>query len=82
MDGLWAITDIVRSSNHKPTVRRLVVPGHEHDEKRRRDLTRTGQLHHSPTTMTAMRLPSRQQLAMHRRSMSTLKSSLGQFWYR
>ncbi|CAF0823168.1 unnamed protein product [Rotaria sp. Silwood1] len=37
LDGLWAITDIIPRSHHKPTVRRLVVPGHNYDAKRRKD---------------------------------------------
>lgn len=37
MDGLWAITDIIIRTEHKPTVRRLVVPGHNFDEKHRHD---------------------------------------------
>ena len=37
MDGLWAITDIIKRTHHKPTVRRLVVPGHNFDEQHKRE---------------------------------------------
>jgi len=75
LDGLWAITDIIPRSNHKPTVRRLVVPGHEHDEQRRHALIRKSQM------MSTTNFPSRQQLLLHRRSMPMVNGSVGQFWY-
>jgi hypothetical protein len=78
LDGLWAITDIIPRTNHKPTVRRLVVPGHEHDERRKRDLMRR---QHVNPFVSDMVHPNFQQMSHRRRSMPTI-SSLSQFWYR
>ncbi len=81
LDGLWAITDIIPRSNHKPTVRRLVVPGHEHDERRKRDLIRKTQMNQFPTIMRTKTMRSYQQLLLHRRSMPITKDSINRFWY-
>ena len=80
LDGLWAITDIVQRTNHKPTVRRLVVPGHEHDERRKRDLMRRNNVN---PFASGMAYPNFQQMSHRRRSMPTMPSmsTLSQFWY-
>jgi hypothetical protein len=49
-DGLWAIAAIIPRSDHKPTVRRLMVPGHNVDEQRRRHQSRAHAHHHHQTT--------------------------------
>jgi hypothetical protein len=80
LDGLWAITDIIPRTNHKPTVRRLVVPGHEHDEKRRRDHKRN-QMNQLQTMMMMMNSPSQQQFLPYQRSIPAIKHTNDYFWY-
>jgi hypothetical protein len=81
LDGVWAITDIVPRSNHKPTVRRLVVPGHNYDERRRADRKRN-QMKHLQTMMTTMGLSSRQNASLHQQTMPMIRGDSGQSWYR
>lgn len=78
LDGLWAITDIIPRTNHKPTVRRLVVPGHERDEKRRHDLMRRREMNHFPTTTHVFH---QQQVLPRRRSMPLMPHLMNQFWH-
>jgi len=80
LDGLWAITDIIPRTGHKPTVRRLVVPGHEFDERRKREQKRD-QMRQLQTMMMMMNLPSREQISHRRRSMPMLKGSASRYWY-
>jgi len=80
LDGLWAITDIIPRTNHKPTVRRLVVPGHELDERRRHDYKKD-QMKHLQTMMMMMHMPTHQQMLHRRRSMPVIKASSSQYWY-
>ena len=69
MDGLWAITDIIRrSGHHNPTVRRLVVPGHEYDEKRKRE-EQQRQMKKLQTMMLMRHIPTREEILHRRRSM-------------
>ncbi|CAF1343584.1 unnamed protein product [Adineta ricciae] len=84
LDGLWAITDIIPRTNYKPTVRRLVVPGHNHDERRMRDYTRDYTRHHYPhlgTKMMMMRMPTRHYPLQRRLSMPTLRGINEHYWY-
>lgn len=79
MDGLWAITDIVPRLEHKPTVRRLVVPGHERDETRRRNYKRN-QMKQLQTMMMRMNIPSHGQMLSRQKTLPTVKGSVGHFW--
>lgn len=78
LDGLWAITDIIPRTNHKPTVRRLVVPGHERDEKRRRDLLRKRDMNF---LRSSAHFPIPHQNPHRRRSIPMNSYYMGQFWY-
>lgn len=80
LDGLWAITDIIPRTNHKPTVRRLVVPGHSYDEKQRRDYERY-KMNSLQKMMMTMRLPTHQRLSYNQMSMPLIKRHTTQFWY-
>ncbi len=39
-DGVWAITDMIIRSGYLPSVQRMMVPGYNHDERRRRMMLR------------------------------------------
>ena len=63
-DGLWAITNIIPRTDYKPTVRRLIVPGHNFDEKRnRRDRRR--ETNALMKMMSGMRLSGHQAIGYH-----------------
>ncbi len=82
MDGLWAITDIIPRTNHKPTVRRLVVPGHELDERRKRDhQQQTDQMHGLQNMMMMMNMPTRQQISHRRKSMPIVRGGDSYYWH-
>lgn len=78
LDGLWAITDIVSRTNHKPTVRRLVVPGHERDEARRR--RKHHEMKQLQTMMMNMPLPSHRSMLMNPKVLPRARGSVGNFW--
>ncbi|UJR27970.1 hypothetical protein I4U23_009228 [Adineta vaga] len=82
LDGLWAITDIIPRTNYKPTVRRLVVPGHNHDERRMRDYTRDHFQDLGTKMMMMMRVPTRHIPLQRRLSMPTLRGTNEHYWYR
>jgi len=82
LDGLWAITDIIPRSNHKPTVRRLVVPGHNHDERHIKDHSRKQMNPLSKMMMMLRGGPSRQHTLQRRLSMPMFNGTPGHYWYR
>ncbi|CAF2396943.1 unnamed protein product [Rotaria sp. Silwood2] len=65
LDGIWAITDIIPRTGHKPTVRRLVVPGHNYDAMHRKDKHRH-QMNSLQKTLMMMQLPSYHKISHHR----------------
>ena len=84
MDGIWAVTDIISRSNHKPTVRRLIVPGHNHDAQRRKDVNQHP-MNQLQKMMMMMQGPTNhhhhhhQQQILHSRSAMPMARS-GSFW--
>lgn len=59
MDGIWAIKDIIRRSDHKPTVRRLFIQGHNFDAQRKqmKQLQQMMMTMHTATTASQAHLP-------------------------
>jgi len=80
VDGLWAITDIIPRTNHKPTVRRLIVPGHSHDERRRYEQTRK-QMKELQKTMMTMKLATESSGFHRRSSLPLFRGTSGHNWY-
>ncbi len=85
MDGIWAVTDIIPRTNHKPTVRRLMVPGHNHDATRRKDVNQYPMnqypMNQLQKMMMMMRLPTNHhQQILHSPSAMPMARS-GSYWH-
>ncbi|CAF1496624.1 unnamed protein product [Rotaria magnacalcarata] len=81
LDGLWAITNIIPRTSHKPTVRRLVVPGHNFDEQHRKD-KRHSQMLALQRSMMTMQLYPNLQTVYYPTRMPRVNRSRSLYWYR
>ncbi|CAF3827826.1 unnamed protein product [Rotaria sordida] len=81
LDGLWAITDIISRTFHKPTVRRLIVPGgHNYDEAGRNDKNRH-RMNSLQKLLMMTRFPSYRWFSRHQTSMPMMKYNRRHSWY-